>query len=91
MYSLSACPSLLPSEDRDVSSSSDTHGGGRENLTESRTFVRNICHRERKLLDRAIHLPPTPGYAPRRLEEGEFSPDLVKTYEQRYTISHFPI
>ncbi|WP_290767878.1 hypothetical protein [Exiguobacterium sp. UBA4960] len=29
-------------------------------------------------MDRAIHLPPTPGYAPRRLEEGEFSPDLVK-------------
>jgi AGCS family alanine or glycine:cation symporter len=29
-------------------------------------------------LDRAIHPPPTPGYAPRRLEEGEFSPDLVK-------------
>ena len=32
--------------------------------------------RERKLLDRAIHLPPTPGFAPRRLEEGEFSPDF---------------
>ncbi|MEJ6529558.1 alanine/glycine:cation symporter family protein [Exiguobacterium sp. USCH10] len=29
-------------------------------------------------MDRAIHPPPTPGYAPRRLEEGEFSPDLVK-------------
>ncbi|VXB57140.1 hypothetical protein EXIGUO8H_20491 [Exiguobacterium sp. 8H] len=28
MCSLSACPSLLPSEDRDVSSSSDTRGGG---------------------------------------------------------------
>ncbi|MCM3279514.1 hypothetical protein M3591_03065 [Exiguobacterium sp. MER 193] len=30
-------------------------------------------------MDRAIHLPPTLGFAPRRLEEGEFSPDLVKT------------
>ncbi|WP_243834794.1 hypothetical protein [Exiguobacterium sp. AT1b] len=29
-------------------------------------------------MDRAIHLPPTLGFAPRRLEEGEFSPDLVK-------------
>ncbi len=29
-------------------------------------------------MDRAIHLPPTPGFALRRLEEGEFSPDLVK-------------
>ncbi|WP_251127779.1 hypothetical protein [Exiguobacterium sp. s154] len=27
-------------------------------------------------MDRAIHLPPTPGYAP--LEEGEFSPPSVK-------------
>jgi len=51
---------------------------GRENLTESRTFVRHICHRGKRVLDRAIHLPPTPGFAPRRLEEGEFSPDLVK-------------
>jgi len=29
-------------------------------------------------LDRTIHLPPTLGYAPRRLEEGEFSPTFVK-------------
>ena len=29
-------------------------------------------------MDRAIHLPPTLGYAPRRLEERAFSPDLVK-------------
>ncbi len=55
---------------------------GRENLTESRTFVRHICHRGRRVLDRAIHLPPTLGYAPRRLEEGKFSPDLVKSVER---------
>ncbi len=33
----------------------------------------------RRRLDRAIHLPPTLGYAPRRLEEGKFSPPSVKS------------
>ncbi|WP_246514338.1 PTS glucose transporter subunit IIA [Exiguobacterium alkaliphilum] len=32
------------------------------------------------MLTQAIHLPPTLGFAPRRLEEGEFSPDLVKAH-----------
>jgi hypothetical protein len=60
-----------------------------ENLTESRTFVRNICHREIRLLDRAIHLPPTPGFAPRRLEKGEFSPTFVKKHEaERSALPH---
>ena len=35
-------------------------------------------------MDRAIHLPPTLGFAPRRLEEGEFSPDLVKIKHQSF-------
>ncbi len=44
--------------------------------------ITNFCSSHlsqgKRLLDRAIHLPPTLGFAPRRLEEGEFSPDLVK-------------
>ncbi|MCM3281269.1 hypothetical protein M3591_12170 [Exiguobacterium sp. MER 193] len=37
-------------------------------------------------MDRAIHLPPTLGFAPRRLEEGEFSPTSVKIYTLIATI-----
>ena len=85
MYSLSACPSLLPSEDRDVSSSSDTRGGEGES-----DGITNFCSSHlsqgRRRLDRAIHLPPTLGYAPRRLEEGEFSPTFVKIKRPLFVI-----
>ncbi len=44
--------------------------------------ITNFCSlylsQGKRVLDRVIHLPPTLGFAPRRLEEGEFSPDLVK-------------
>jgi hypothetical protein len=53
--------------------------------------ITNFCSSHlsqgKRVLDRAIHPPPTPGYTPRRLEEGEFSLDLVKTF--RVTSSHF--
>ncbi|TCI50214.1 hypothetical protein EVJ30_13315, partial [Exiguobacterium sp. SH5S13] len=38
---------------------------GKGNLTESRTYVRHICHRGgQEVYVRAIHLPPTLGFAP---------------------------
>ncbi len=50
-------------------------------------FCSSYLSQGKRVLDRAIHPPPTPGYTPRRLEEEEFSPDLVKSFEG--TLSSF--